>query len=180
MKALKTFVFALALSAGSLHAQSNREAVSRQALIYADSLLNAFSYSNWNRYIDMSYPGVIQYYGGIKSFGDHIQRARSISTSQSSFKTELVQLLGNSTNEWQCVVKKTQSTNIDGKNATVISYMIGQSNDGGHSWKYVDVAYNSVANLAYIMPDMFSDLSVPQRQIIFEAFSHTTSPATSL
>jgi len=69
-------------------------------------------------------------------------------------------------NEWQCVVRKSRETFVDGKKALVISYMIGQSTDGAKSWTYFDVAYNSVENVAYIMPDISGELYIPQRQVI--------------
>ena len=69
--------------------------------------------------------------------------------------------------EWQCVVQKTSETIIDGKKAQIISYMVGQSKDDGHSWKFFDVAMNSTKNLVYIMPDMSEKLAIPQRQVIF-------------
>jgi hypothetical protein len=172
MKALKTYVFVLVLSCAGIPAaaQSDTSTAIQRAILFADSLDNAFRYGNWNDFIDLSYPGIVRYYGGKEGFREYIERARSISASmleEKKGKIELVQIVKN-IREWQCVVRKTRETIIDGRKAAVISYMVGQSKDEGVNWKYFDVAYNSVENVIYIMPDMFDKLSIPQRQIIFE------------
>lgn len=116
----------------------------------------------------MSYPGMIRYYGGKKNFEEYIQRALAISSmgKETFNKTEVIDLQNNR-KEWQCVIRKTSQMEIDGKRASIISYLVGQSKDEGQNWKYVDVALNSVNNVVYIMPDIFSKLSIPQRQVVF-------------
>ena len=165
---MKTLLFFLLSFAAPFYirAQSPEAIVSQRALAYADSLLNAFRYNRAGQYTDMSYPGVISYYGGIRSFQQYIERARSLSDGVQE-KTEITQLLNNN-KEWQCVIKKTHPRIIDGKKAYIVSYLVGQSTDNGMTWKYFDVAFNSVANISYIMPDKFEKLTVPQRQVIFE------------
>lgn len=170
MKAMKTlfFIFSLFTVAVS-HAQFDTVVASQRALIFADSLLNAFRYNNSDEYASLSYPGVIKYYGGIKGFEDYVQRAREMNTGitqEAKEKTEIIQIL-NHVRECQCVVRKTRETLIDGKKAFIISYMVGQSKDEGQTWRYFDVAFNSVENVIYIMPDIFDALAIPQRQVIF-------------
>lgn len=172
MKALKTLVFLFMLSFAftSLQAQSDKNTASQRALIYADSLLNAFRDNNLNLYIEMSYPGIVSYYGGRKNFEKYILRERAGIGNElqaAPEKTELLQIV-KAKKEWQCVIKKTCKTNIDGRKASIVSYLVGQSKDKGQSWKYFDVAINSVENVAYIMPDIFSEIAIPQRQVIFE------------
>ncbi|MBA4166605.1 MAG: hypothetical protein H0X41_03515 [Chitinophagaceae bacterium] len=172
MKALKTAVFLLALSCAgaSAAAQSDNAVAARRALLFADSLNNAFRYNKWNEFINLSYPGVVRYYGGAEGFREYIKRARSVNSSIVEEKKERIELLQlvNDIREWQCVIRKTRETIIDGRKADVISYMVGQSKDTGQSWKYFDVAYNSVENVIYIMPDISDKLFIPERQIIFE------------
>lgn len=165
MKAL-LFILALYAVPFSICAQSKEAVVSQHALASADSLLSAFQNNRSGRYTELSYPGVITYYGGIRNYQRYIERARALSDSASE-KTEIVQLLNNN-NEWQCVIKKTHPRIIDGKKAYIVSYLVGQSTDNGMTWKYFDVAFNSVANIAYIMPDKFEGLTIPQREVIFE------------
>jgi hypothetical protein len=165
---MKTVFFILLLYAlpFSICAQSREEVVSKRALVSADSLLSAFQNNRSGQYTEMSYPGVISYYGGIRNYQQYIERARAVSDGAPE-KTEIVQLLHNN-NEWQCVIKKTHPRIIDGKKAYIVSYLVGQSTDNGMTWKYFDVAFNSVANIGYIMPDKFEQLTIPQRQVIFE------------
>lgn len=165
---LKTVVFSMILgcSVHAAKAQHDPSLVKQQALKFADSLINAFRYNNFDEYINISYPGVIKYYGGKHQFKEYITRARTIVSDAGVENIELLQLENND-REWQCVIKKTRAATIDNKPATVVSYLVGQSKDDGLNWKYFDVAFNSVQNIIYIMPDVFDNLAIPQRQIVF-------------
>ena len=165
---LKKLVFLLII-AGSVNkaeAQSDSAFASQRALLFADSLIKSFQSGNLNEYISISYPGVIKYYGGRHQFAEYIQRVRELNKEHDN-QVELMQIV-NDKKEWQCVVKKINETTIDGKNAMVVSYLVGQSKDEGNTWKYVDVAYNSVNSVVLIMPDVFEKIAIPQRQIIFQ------------
>lgn len=179
MNAFKALAFVIVLSCAvsNTNAQSDSAFASQRALLFADSLVNAFRYNNLDQYVSISYPGVIRYYGGKNQFREYISRARSITVSNTEElreKCELVQLM-NDGKEWQCVVKKTTETMVDGKKARIISYLVGQSKDEGNTWKYFDVAYNSVENVIYIMPDIFNSLAIPQRQVVYGAFADTAN-----
>jgi hypothetical protein len=175
MKAVKTLVFIVtfSLSFSYSNAQSDTAIATERALFYADSLLKCYRYNNLESYTDLSYPGVIKYYGGKKNFQEYIRRARAINESvleEEPEKIKLIQIL-NDIREWQCVIRKARETIIDGKKATIISYLVGQSKDEGQNWKFFDVAFNSVENVIYIMPDIFDTLAIPQRQVVFEKSS---------
>jgi hypothetical protein len=163
------YFFILIFTATLSYAETDSLQAKQHALQFADSLLQAYRYNNVTQYIEMSYPGLIKYYGGIRNFTEYIQRTRLINNTNAEgyHKTEIVQL-AHEKKEWQCVIKKTSGSIIDGRHAYLVTYIIGQSQDGGQSWKYVDVDYNPARNLVYIMPDIFDNISVPQRQVIFE------------
>jgi hypothetical protein len=165
MKAI-LLILLLAGSVYTSNAQSDSAFASQRALLFADSLIKSFESGNVNEYISISYPGLIKYYGGKHQFAEYIQRVREIHQEHDN-QVQLMQMV-NKQKEWQCVVKKINETTIDGKNAMVVSYLVGQSKDEGNTWKYVDVAYNSVNNVVLIMPDVFEKIAVPQRQIIFQ------------
>lgn len=169
MKALRCFVLPAVLFfwINSTNAQEDAASAGKRAIIFADSLLKSFNHNNLDRYTDLSYPGVISYYGGKKNFREYLQRAKALNISPSADNLAIFQLV-NDHNEWQCVIEKTCATLIDGKKATIVSYLVGQSKDEGHSWKFFDVALNSAGNLVYIMPDISESLTVPQRRVLFE------------
>jgi type IV secretory pathway TraG/TraD family ATPase VirD4 len=154
----------------SVKAQTDTAIATGRALVFADSLLKSFRYNNIEQYIRLSYPGVIKYYGGRKNFQEFILRARTINSSSGENSTEKIRVIQmmNDISEWQCVIEKSYETTIDGKKAVVISYLIGQSKDEGQNWKFFDVAFNSVENVIYIMPDIFDTLAIPQRQVVYE------------
>lgn len=138
------------------------------ALNVANSLIQAFQGEQWADYLDLTCPGMVSYYGGRKGFLEYLRRSRALAgdLDKQSMAIELVQLHEDG-QEWQCVIRKFRETRIDDRPVRVISYLLGQSTDGGNNWKYVDIAYNSRENLVYIMPDIFSVLVIPQRQIVF-------------
>ena len=157
----------LALSMRS-NAQHEANTPSKIALQYADSLLSAYRLQNWNSYIEITYPGLITYFGGRKGFEKYLERSWQITpVAEEPVRTELYQLI-NEAEEWQCVIKKTSRAVIDGRKAQIINYLIGQSRDAGKSWQYVDLAFASTRNLPAIMPDVFNKLKVPDRIIMFE------------
>ncbi len=170
MKTSGMFVLIILLTCSSgAAAQSDTAFAGRRALVFADSLIQAFHSSHWAHYLELSYPGVVHYYGGKQGFLEYLRRSRAVTGDLPEEKPEKIELvqLHSDRNEWQCVVRKTRNTRIDDRPADVISYMVGQSKDGGRNWKYFDVAYNSAENVIYIMPDIFSTLTIPRRQIIF-------------
>lgn len=172
MKAIKAAVLFVVLAASVLssQAQKNPELFSQAALNCADSLLSAYREHNWEKYIDMSYPGVIQYYGGKKGFENFLDRSWMINRNDriNPEQTAMVQIIKEGS-DMQCVIKKSSHSSIDGKKAMVISYLIGQSTDGGRTWKYFDVAFTSSQDLIYVMPDISGQLQVPERKIIFQS-----------
>lgn len=176
MKTLRSLVVlgALAILSGSAIAQSDSTFASRRALMFADSLLASFRQSNIALYTDLSYPGIVQYYGGKKNFEEYLKRTIATTPSYATEYVSIVQLVNN-TNEWQCVIQKTRDAMIDDRRATITTYMVGQSVDNGRSWKFFDVPFNPANNIVYIMPDIFSSLVIPRREVVFY---HTTSQAT--
>jgi hypothetical protein len=72
MKALKGFLLLTAtFTVSAINAQSDSSAASQRALMFADSLVAAFRFNNLDVYTDLSYAGVIKYYGGKKNFNEY-------------------------------------------------------------------------------------------------------------
>ena len=157
----------------SLHslAQTDTEKASTKAIAVANSLVKAFNYSEWDQYLALSYPGVVKYYGGRNGYLNYVQKARSMykDSIQESPETLRIIQIENDILEWQCVVEKTRETFLNGRKARAVSYLVGQSKDDGQTWKFFDVAHNSVENVIYIMPDIFSNLAIPQKAVHVES-----------
>jgi hypothetical protein len=152
----------------SAHAGSAQSA-DRSALAVADSMLHAYSNNNLNVYANLSYPGIVSYYGGNRNYMMYLERARALEsfTPGSTDKLEVIQLETRG-NESQCVIQRSHETTLDNKKAVIISYMVGQSLDKGKSWTFFDVALNSVDNITWIMPDIFQELAIPLRQVVYQ------------
>lgn len=160
-------------SFGGAVAQSDSSFASQRALLFADSLLKSFHKSDLNVYTNLSYPGIVQYYGGKKNFEEYLRRAKAVNSGETQEQVRIVQLVNN-TNEWQCVMQKQNEAIIDNNRAIITTYLVGQSVDKGRNWTFFDVAHNSVNNIVYIMPDIFTSLVIPQREVVF---ARTTSQA---
>lgn len=169
MKAFRAVTFLLLIGSTSAWSQTDSISISLSALRYADSLETAFVNGDWGTYIHLSYPGVVKYYGGRKGFENYVQRNRELNSTPGPVQKERIAIyqMIKVDGEWQCVLRKTRTATIDHRKAVVVSYLVGQSTDGGLTWKYVDVALNAT-DIIYIMPDIFESLTIPQREIIFE------------
>jgi hypothetical protein len=169
MRTVKNLVFiaAIIFSCGRAAAQTDSLYASQRALLFADSLLNSFHQNNLIIYTELSYPGVIQYYGGRRNFEEYVRRTKAIQNDVSPERIKLLQMINN-TKEWQCVVQKTRESIIDNRRAIIITYMVGQSIDAGKNWTFFDVAFNPVENITFIMPDIFTALLVPQREVVYQ------------
>jgi hypothetical protein len=151
-----------------VNAQTDSSTVSQRAILSANDMLTAFRNADWDRYVSLSYPGVVKYYGGKTSYLKYANRARtqhSHSLHANQEQMRIVQL-SKDKEEWQCVLGRSIVSYSNGKRECSISYFVGQSIDDGMSWKFFDVAYNSVESITYIMPDKFNALVVPVRRTV--------------
>src|SRR5215212_7300815 len=96
------------------------------ALKYADSMLAAYRTNHFDSYLDLTYPGVVKYYGGTKSYKEYITRSKNIEPQDAGTDNLHVLQIVNDANEWQCVIQRSHETIIDNKKVTIISYIVGQ------------------------------------------------------
>lgn len=157
-------VFVLACSALISKAQDNDSTVAaNNALKSAEALVKAWFFQEWKTYADLTTPSVVKYYGGPQQFKEHLVTIYFRMEPKQEEKPETLRLLElrNDTDQWQAVIEKVRYTFIDGKRAIITSHLVGQSNDAGATWKFVDVSHNSLENLAFIFPTIFTDLAIP-------------------
>ncbi|MFT3824650.1 MAG: hypothetical protein QM731_12045 [Chitinophagaceae bacterium] len=145
--------------------------LNKNALYYADSLIKASFGEDWNTYLELSNPTAIKYYGGKEGYKEHAKMIYYRITRQENEKREklrMVQLMNDGTDQWQCVIEKERNTFIDNRKVKILSHVIGQSTDNGDTWKFVDIAHNSTENIIYVMPALFSNISVPPGKMLYE------------
>lgn len=167
--AFQAWVCCLLFLASSSTAQSISPNVEQSALTTATQFVNAFKSSDWKAYNQLSYPGVVKYYGGPNGFNAHIQRARQYygdTLLENPETVKLIQLL-NDYDEWQCVMEKTRDTYSGVKRMQIRTYIVGISADDGKSWTFFDASFNSLESIPYIMPNVFGMLAIPQRQVLY-------------
>jgi hypothetical protein len=167
--------------------ESDTAIATRNALKFADSLTRANFYTEWDTYINLSQPSAIKYYGGKDGFKEHVITIHYRNEPKTDEKPEKLKMLSmlNDIETWQCVIEKVRDSwdESRGKVKTT-SYLIGESTDNGVTWKFVDASHNSLENLIYIMPSVFSKLEIPEGKMVYvdevaaqEAAQAATKPA---
>ncbi len=161
-----SLLFGVLLHSKAVRAQSpdlHEKFVEKQALLYADSLVKAFCSHNISKYIDLSYPGAVLFYGGKSGFERFLENAMSSGQYVESLPhTQLHQLLKEGEKEWQCVVEKISYEAVDGRKATVRNFMVGRSYDDGKTWTFFEPALTSY-KVHYVMPDAY--VNIPARKV---------------
>lgn len=153
----------LFVSISFVRAQTDSAVATEKALFFADSLVKANFYQNWQTYTALTCQSAINFYGGKEGFKEHLVLMYYRNEPQQEEKVETLRLvtLMNDMDQWQCVIEKVRKTWISERKATTYTYLIGQSNDNGLTWKFVDVSHNSMDNLSHVMPAIFREMPVP-------------------
>jgi hypothetical protein len=151
-------------------AQPDTAKIASNALLFADSLIRADHFESWSLYADLAPASVIKHYGGKDGYIDYVQKARAhfISAIEEETPITKIQTLLTEDNQWQCVIRASRYIHRDDKKFHIITYFVGQSTDEGQTWRLFDVGYNRVANIIFMMPDVFGDLPIPEHTILSE------------
>lgn len=149
-------------------AQPDTAKITEKAFLFADSLIKADGYQNWNTYADLAPASVIKYYGGKEGLIEHVStgKKRLVSIVDEDFPQLKMMNLMTLNDQWQCVIKVSRYIHRDDKKYHLITYFIGQSKDEGETWRLFDVYYNKIANIIYILPDIFGDLPIPETSML--------------
>lgn len=153
------------------HAQSDTAIAIDKAMLFADSLVKASFYQNWNTYLNLSNPSAIKYYGGKEGFKDHVVTHYFHNESSLEEKPEtvsMISMMNDGIEEWQCVIEKVRHTFFESRKVKIHTYLLGRSLDNGLNWTFVDVGHNSVANVIYIFPEIFGTLAIPELRMVYE------------
>lgn len=163
-------------------AQIDSAAIKDHISVFADSLVRSYYEKDWKTFLSLSHPGIARLYGGMSSYVDLMKGLRARFEDSLEEKKEQVnvkQFVFTGTS-WQCIVERIRDTHINGRNARMTTYMIGQSGDDlGTTWKFFDVAENLMVNISSIMPDFSDELVLPEKKIVFEGDEKTTTAATT-
>jgi hypothetical protein len=173
MKALKKLSIALCLCLISIASFSqDTVTISRNAKFYADSMVRAYFYENWESFSNLTNYSAIKYYGGRDAYKEHFKTLYYHNEPNKDVdkpeQTSMITLMNKGTDEWQCVLEKIRYTEIEKRKARIYSYLVGQSLDDGETWKFVDAGQNSEKNIIYIFPDVFGTLAIPEYKVVYE------------
>ena len=171
MKTLTSLLTVCCILSAALSTQAQPDSVkiTQNALVFADSLVKTDSFETWQVYADLAQASVIKYYGGKQGYIDHILerrgRTRSI-IAENSPELKLMQLVNVQNDEWQCVVCESRYFHKEDQKYHFVTYFVGQSKDGGETWRLFDVSYNTIANIIYMFPEIYGDLAIKQPTIL--------------
>jgi len=172
MTTLRTFLAGAALCLTQLAGISQPDTVKikEKALFFADSLIKADHYEFWDVYTALIPPSVLKYHGGKDGYIQHIKsiRPRSISDIDEDPPQLTVVNIMTENDLWQCVIRESRFIHKEDKKLHVTTYFVGESKDEGETWRLFDVGYNKVANIIYMMPEVFGDLPIPEHSILTE------------
>jgi hypothetical protein len=151
--------------------ESDTAIATRQALRFADSLVKADFYADWGTYMNLSCPSAIKFYGGKEGFKENavIIHYRDEPKTEEKIPTLKLLHLLNDIDKWQCVIEKVREKWDDARGKVkVYTYLIGESNDGGINWKFIDASHNTIPNIIYILPTVFTTMEIPEGKTVYE------------
>ena len=163
---LSACLFLLAGLAG--HAQPDTAKISRNVLVFADSLIKTDAYGNNELYTGLAPASVLKYYGGADGYMQHVYqlRGRTMSEQEEVYPALNVETLRTLNDQWQCVIRVSRYLHRDNVQYHYVTYFVGLSKDDGETWRLFDVSYNAVANMIYIFPEVMTDLPIKQPVIL--------------
>jgi Neuraminidase (sialidase) len=150
-------------------AQTDSSKITQNALLFADSLVKTDSFGTWSAYADLAQASVIKYWGGKEGYIEHILQGRGRTRStvtENSPELKMLQLVNVLNDEWQCIIRESRYFHKDDQKYHFITYFVGQSKDGGETWRLFDVSYNTVANIIYMFPEIQGDLAIKDAVIL--------------
>jgi Neuraminidase (sialidase) len=171
MKILTPLLTACCILSAVLTTQAQPDSIkiTQNALLYADSLVKTDSFETWPAYADLAQASVIKYYGGKQGYIEHILQGRWRTRStiaENSPELKMLQLVNVLNDEWQCVIRESRYFHKDDQKYHFITYFVGQSKDGGETWRLFDVSYNTVANIIAMFPEIHGDLAINEPTIL--------------
>lgn len=150
--------------------ESDTAIATRNALRFADSLVKADFFADWNTYLNLSMASAIKYYGGKEGYKESAVVAHYRNEPKTEEKPQTLRVVNMMVDieTWQCVIEKTRDwwDESRGKVKT-ITHLVGESTDNGQTWKFIDVSHNSLQNIVYIMPSIFGTLEIPEGKTIY-------------
>jgi hypothetical protein len=169
MKIRNTFSACLFLLAGLTgQAQPDTAKISRNALVFADSLIKTDAYGNSSAYADLTPASVLKYYGGADGYIQHVYqlRGRTNTEQEELYPVLNMETLRTLNDQWQCVIRISRYIHRANVPYHYVTYFVGLSKDEGETWRLFDVSYNPVVNMIYIFPEVMTDLAIKQPTIL--------------
>ena len=150
--------------------ESDTAIASRHALKFADSITKADFYAEWSTYMNLSCPIAFKFYGGKDGYKENAVMIHYRDEPKTEEKVPRIQLLHlmNDIETWQCVIEKVREKWDESRGKVkVYTYLIGESTDNGLTWKFIDASHNSLQNVIYILPSIFTTMEIPEGKIVY-------------
>ncbi len=146
------------------HAQFDSSFVKSQISKCADSLAYSFRTRNWDVFARYSNPGMIGTMGGVDAFKQFLSSTFSAipENAWKQYKPGSILQVVKSGMDLQCVIELNSIIEVDEKQITSKSHLIGQSWDGGIFWTFFD-SQNNLQAARQIKPDLSEAIIIPAK-----------------
>jgi len=135
--------------------------VKQQAEMLEQAVING----NYQLVVDHTYPGVIDMMGGKdKMLNATTDAMNGLKTQGISIEKATIGSPGKfytAGTEIHCLVPETVRLKLASGHATVQSYILAISADGGKTWSFLDINANSKALIPKLFPNFNPDLKIP-------------------
>jgi len=135
--------------------------VKQQAEMLEQAVING----NYQLVVDHTYPGVIDMMGGKdKMLNATTDAMNGLKTQGISIEKATIGSPGKfyaAGTEIHCLVPETVRLKLSSGHATVQSYILAISADGGKTWSFLDINANSKALIPKLFPNFNPDLKIP-------------------
>lgn len=151
-----------------LSSASNAQTDLEELRIKAEETSNAFFTGNLNKFVDLTYPKVVELMGGRAKMISLIEnglremKAQGFEMSAASFESpKEVVAVGS---QLFAIVPYTLKMKAPGGILTQQSYMLGISNSGVTKWTFIDATNVDEAKLKIVLPGAVGRLTLPKKQ----------------
>ena len=129
----------------------------------ADSMLAAFRRQDWQTFARYNHPAMMKMMGGPDKFVFFIkeQMKHIPDTAVKKIGAGNILQVIKTENDHQCVVEQHMHMRLEGIDINTITYLVGESLDGGKNWTFFDASSNGLVTPKDIKPDISAELTIP-------------------
>lgn len=131
----------------------------------AQKMSNAFHSRDYEAFMDLTHPRVIENMGSREKMKELI--SGGLGPGIEFISTDLIKAkkLFKNGDTYQCAMKQNQIMEVEGKRYLIAGWMIGVSYNSGATWSFISVSNQTLKSLQQYFPELHNKLPVkPQKE----------------